>query len=237
MLRNKRYQVKQRLVILPGLNGTHELLDGFRTELTARSAASDVISYPVDQALGYNELEEWVFCKLPSEPYVLLGESFAGPLAVKVASKHPLNMVGLILSTSFSHSPIPAARFLAPLLAFWPDPPIGLLSHILLGRWRTQDAKENLSKAIKSIKPNVLRHRAREAMQVDVSDCLPAISIPVLCLVASADRLILPAKQRTLATQFNSAKTAEIVGPHFLLQTRPGAAADHVVRFMAGLGV
>jgi pimeloyl-[acyl-carrier protein] methyl ester esterase len=74
------------LVLLPGMDGTGALRSEFVTAL-APAIQSIVVSYPAERALGYIELEAVVRSKLPSDrSYVLLGESFSGPIAIAIAA-------------------------------------------------------------------------------------------------------------------------------------------------------
>jgi surfactin synthase thioesterase subunit len=81
-----------RLVLLPGLDGTGELFEPFLKALPS-SLTSQVVSYPTEQYLTYKELVSLVQRVLPhKEPFVLLGESFGGPLSIEVAASSPPNL-------------------------------------------------------------------------------------------------------------------------------------------------
>ncbi|MGO4780317.1 alpha/beta hydrolase, partial [Lysobacter sp. 2RAB21] len=69
-----------RCIVLPGMDGTGALLDDFIAAMAPRFATS-VIAYPRDRALGYDELVVFARSRLPLDaPYLLLGESFSGPI-------------------------------------------------------------------------------------------------------------------------------------------------------------
>ena len=98
------------LVLLPGMDGTGDmfrpLLDAFGGTLS-----SVVVSYPSTEPLRYSELVALARESLPTNgPYVLLGESFSGPIAVTLAAEHPDGLTGLILCASFVSNPIPWLR-------------------------------------------------------------------------------------------------------------------------------
>ena len=65
------------IVLLPGMDGTGTQFAEFIAALP-RGMKTVVVSYAPDQALGYEELETIVRKRLPSEPFLLLGESFSG---------------------------------------------------------------------------------------------------------------------------------------------------------------
>lgn len=93
------------IVILPGMHGTGELFAEFIAALP-RAVESIVVSYPPDRPLNYAELEKLVRASLPVErPYVLLGESFSGPIAVSIAASKPAGLRGLMLVGSFVRNP------------------------------------------------------------------------------------------------------------------------------------
>jgi pimeloyl-ACP methyl ester carboxylesterase len=86
------------------------------------SLTPQVVSYPTEQYLTYKELVSLVQSVLPpKEPFVLLGESFSGPLSIKAAALSPPNLRAIILWTSFVSNPVPlslswVASFPMPLL-------------------------------------------------------------------------------------------------------------------------
>src|SRR5271168_1230847 len=85
------------VVLLPGLDGTGKLCGEF-AEILGSSAASLILAYPADQPLGYDELEALVFAALPRHrPFLLLAESFAGPIAIRIAAQSPPGLLGVIL--------------------------------------------------------------------------------------------------------------------------------------------
>jgi pimeloyl-[acyl-carrier protein] methyl ester esterase len=108
------------LVLLPGLDGTGKLFTELLRALDCR-VASIVVPYPTDVALGYDELETLVRAALPAQgSYVLLGESFSGPLAIRIAARPPPGLVGLILSVTFASNPYPRWAWARSLAAYLP---------------------------------------------------------------------------------------------------------------------
>ena len=133
------------LIVLPGLDGTATLHSGFSNAASHLFDPVTVIPYPSQQPLGYSELEVLVRAALPPvAPYLLLGESFSGPIALSIAANPPPNLVGVVLSTSFGNSPFWALSPFAVLSRFAPvrSVPHSLLSWLLLGRWATPQCSE-----------------------------------------------------------------------------------------------
>ncbi|HEY5849471.1 MAG TPA: alpha/beta hydrolase [Lysobacter sp.] len=224
------------LVVLPGLDGTASLLSAFADAALPHFSSVRVISYPGDQVLGYPELEVLARSKLPVDaPFVLVGESFSGPVALSIAANPPHGLVGLVLSTSFSRHPVPLLGPFAALAGFAPARrlPDALLSWLLLGEWATPELLRSLQSALESLSPKVLRARAAGALGVDCSANLASIALPVLYLRASCDRLISAAAGNRILAAIPHASLVEIPGPHLLLQAAPQASASAIAMFSA----
>jgi len=127
------------LVILPGLDGTGTLHDDFVRALGDTFERVEIVAYPPQAPLDYVTLEALVRARLPADrPFVLLGESFSGPIALAIAAHPPSpRLIGVVLTTTFATftmswlTPFAALARYAPVRAF----PFALLSWWLLGRW------------------------------------------------------------------------------------------------------
>ena len=225
------------LVVLPGLDGTATMLTAFADAARSHFSSVQVIAYPSDRMLWYSSLEEIVRAKLPTDgAFVLLGESFSGPIALSIAGNPPAGLVGLVLSTTFSKAPLPLLTPFAPFAAFAPvrRVPTALLSWFLLGKWSTPELRSSLASALAQVSPSVLRSRAAAALRANASASLRAISIPVLYLRATQDRL-LPAKTiDRITAAIPHASVVEIPGPHLLLQAAPEHAAKVIAEHLVG---
>ena len=225
------------LVLLPGMDGTGLL---FRNWIAARPEGYvlQVIDYPADQPLGYDALLPLVRARLPrEEPYFLLAESFSGPLGLMLARQAPPNLRGLILCCSFAKNPQPAlalARPMVGLLGFSALPSImARLGHrALFGRFADDETRAALSEALRRLPPAVLQARMRAVLDVDVSDLLPQIRLPVLYLQAREDRVVPASASRRGCDALPQVKLASIVAPHMLLQTMPHEAWAAVEAFL-----
>jgi pimeloyl-[acyl-carrier protein] methyl ester esterase len=226
------------LYILPGLDGTTRMLQGFIAAVQPSFASVDAIAYPTDVVLGYRELEAFARSALPQHaPFVLLGESFSGPIAISIAADPPPNLIGLVLSTTFARAPVPLLAPFAALTRFAPvrTLPTAALSTVLLGRWSTPALRCELRNALDEVAPDVLRARAAAAMRIDVTDRLARIAVPTLSLTANQDRLLHAGTGRRLLDTIADARPVALDGPHLLLQTRTEACADIVASFAASI--
>jgi pimeloyl-ACP methyl ester carboxylesterase len=77
----------RRIVLLPGLDGTGALFEGFMRAAPA-GVSLDVVALPPKPS-GYAELAEHLSSTLRLSPdTILLAESFSGPLAITLAARH-----------------------------------------------------------------------------------------------------------------------------------------------------
>lgn len=223
-----------RLVLLPGLDGTaaprQEFIAALAPELQAQ-----VLVYPADRVLGYAELEPLVRAALPAEPFVLLGESYSGPLAVSIAAAAPPGLIGLVLANSFVRRPLPLAALLRLILARTPSQLLRMAasSALLAGRADTREWRGALRAALASVAPQVLHARAGEALTVDQSRALERIELPILCLRGTRDWVIPRAAAQWIKRLAPQTEVQEFAASHFLLQAQPGPAAAAVKRFAA----
>jgi pimeloyl-[acyl-carrier protein] methyl ester esterase len=223
-----------KLIILPGLDGTAKLHAAFCNALAPDFTSVSVITYPPDQRLDYPALELLVRAQLPVDrPFVLLAESFSGPIAISIAARAPANLVGLVLTTSFASAPVPWISPFAAWSRFAPvrSLPMSLLSWVLLGRWSKPELRANLRSALRSVEPEVLRFRASAALRANVLALCRQILVPVLFVRASHDRLLAPHAGKQVAIAVPHCEQIVIDGPHLLLQAAPEAAALTVKKF------
>lgn len=221
------------LVLLPGMDGTGSLFKPLIDHLGNRFEVR-VISYPANEALGYEALECMVRSSLPrGEPYILLGESFSGPIAISIAAARPPGLIGLVLCSTFALSPRPAitalwslAKALPPRLA-----PIVALEHLLLGRFSSNALLSALSAAVRPLSSAVFSARMRAIDRVNVLPKLKSISVPVLYLQATEDRLVPPSCCDLIQRELPAIRVVSVAAPHCLLQAASGDAALAVSTF------
>jgi pimeloyl-[acyl-carrier protein] methyl ester esterase len=221
------------LVLLPGMDGTGELFSPLITAL-GPSISTIVVSYPTTECFTYAELVTLVGSRLPQEPFVLLGESFSGPVAISLAAANPPGLRGVVLSCSFASSPRPLVALAAPLLSLpLPVPPSWALAPALLGAASTRELRSALVAALDKVGRRVLRHRLSEAMRADVRSSLAKVRVPVLYLQASSDLVVPKACASQVQAALPSARVQPVRGPHLLLQANPTESAKAIREFLA----
>ncbi len=212
------------LVLMPGLDGTGELFAPFQSLLEA-DERSVVMSYPRQEPLGYDALEERVRAALPSQgPFLVLAQSFSGPLAIRLAARPPAGMLGLALVATFAHPPRPWPIWLARLLlpAILRLPPWGfVLRALLLGSRAEAPLVRKLQTTIRSVHPRVLTARLLQALSVDERQALASCQLPVLYVAARHDRLVPARVGHELQGLLPSLQRVELEAPHMPVQTQP----------------
>lgn len=222
------------LVLLPGLDGTGKLF----SELV-RALGSDIdaqiVPYPVDQPLGYAELEALVGAALPADRrFVVLGESFSGPIAIRIGADPPAGLAGVILCGTFAKNPYPLLGWAQPLAAWFPlkSLPRWLRAPLMWGSLAAERAPAQLNRAMAAVSADVIRHRIAALLAVDASAALARVRLPILVLQAAHDLVIPRSATHWLLQTAPHAQLVEIDGPHLLLQTRPEECAAAVIRFV-----
>ncbi len=222
------------LVLLPGVDGTAKPRAEFVAALGPGIEAR-VVSYPADRAFGYAELTALARAALRQDrPYVLLGESFSGPIAISIAALSPPQLVGLVLCGTFARSPHPvfsSLRWLLPLLPLGLAP-MRLLGAFMLGRFASPRLLEAMRTTLAEASMETVKARTAEVLGVDVRPALSKIRAPVLYLRASEDRLVPRRCADAIAAAAPQTCIVDVEAPHFLLQAAPAAAAAAVRTFI-----
>jgi pimeloyl-[acyl-carrier protein] methyl ester esterase len=222
------------VVLLPGIDGTGKFFGEF-VQCLRPSVDSILITYPKDRVMGYDELEALVLAALPTDRlFVLLGDSFSGPIAIRIAARPPPGLVAVILCGTFAKNPFPWLGWARPLAAYLPLKalPRWVRAPLMWGSASPQRAPAQMERAIADVSPGVIRHRIAALLAVDESAALGRIRMPTLVLRARRDRVISRAATQWMLKTLPGAQLAEIDGPHLLLQTCPGECAAIVLEFM-----
>ena len=225
--------------MLPGLDGTGQLFAPLFPHLPPQLEPL-VVSYAAHEALSYRELLPLVLRSLPkSGQFIVLAESFSGPLGVLAAAQQPRGLLALILVASFVRSPVPRALALAaPLVRAWllSAAPSTLQYRVLLGRSASAQLQAQLREAVAAVPAGVLAARVRSVLTVNVVAELAAVKVPILYLAASNDVLVRPRSLRLIQRIAPQVQAATIASPHLILQTASSDAATAISSFAASVG-
>jgi pimeloyl-ACP methyl ester carboxylesterase len=229
-----------KLILLPGMDGTGRLFERLLAVLPPEISPR-VISYESAPAHDYDSLCTFVSTLLPSllqsrEPFVLLGESFSGPIAVRVGALAP-DCVGVVLVASFVRCPMRVPRWatrIAGPLRYLSAPSAAARTFLLNGHDDVTLANE-LSATLKRVPPAIIAARLAAVISVDARDALTQLGIPVLDIRAERDRLVGARAANDIALYGDEVTTLEIDAPHMVLQASPVECARAIVKFIASL--
>ena len=224
---------KLTLILLPGMDGTGDL---FEPLIKALNDAFNiqVVQYPTDDSLGYEGLELEVLKMLPiNKPFIILGESFSGPIAISIAASEPDGLLGVVLCSTFVRNPRPAFSPLRSLTGVIPVKlaPAALMSYLLLGSYSTAELRSSIVTALSKVSTASLRARLNAVLEADVSAKLKRVKIPLLYLLATQDRVVPRSALAEITRILPAVQIASIHAPHFLLQVAPKAAANAINAF------
>lgn len=223
------------LALLPGFDGSGLLFKRLRKALPD-SYRLITISYGAGRSLE-NYVTE-VSTLLPEHSRIsLLAESFSGPIAIELLARNEFDFGPSILCATF---PKPPARMLARLAASLPAPrlismPLAALTLRTMCTNGVDDAqlRREIIDVLAQLSPAALKSRLRTVADIDVTNRLPAIKVPVLYLQARHDRLVRRRHAQALMKGIRDIRLVEIDAPHMLLQAKPHDAAETITRFIS----
>lgn len=211
-------------VLLPGFDGSGQLFEPLlgqeRLPFVPR-----VVALPADAPRGYDELLAWLEPRLPTQPFGLLAESFSGPLAIRLAARHPQRVTHLVLAATFLRSPLhpwlaPLASLARPAL-FARPPPAFAVRALLSGLDAPPSLVDAIRRAMADLPAEVAAARARAALDADETSTFAHVTVPTLWIQAGADRLLRPGHVDDVRSSRAGVRVEAIRGPHTILQRRP----------------
>jgi len=224
---------KITLVLLPGLNGTAGLFDPLLSVATNEYELM-VISYPTHQVKSYEELTAYVLEQVGSIQgrFVLVGESFSGPIAILLSAKSISGLIGTILVATFASTPyFTLAKYLPWELIF-------KLAKILYWlRIKFSDTKNSsilkaASIELQKVSPVVLAARTRAALTVDVDKQLQQSTVPMVYFRAKYDVVVPKWNLKKIVKLKPDINVITFNTQHFLLQSASHEAWDAIDKFI-----
>lgn len=224
-------------ILLPGFDGTGML---FAPLLRALPPGVEpvVVPYPADRICSADELVEIVLAHLPqSGPFVLIAESFSGPIALNAAVRHPVPPSAVVLCASFVHCP--RTRLLITMLKLCRTILTGAPPRWMIRRYLTGDTPEEvvalLYRAIGAVNPRVLTRRFSVLLDFDEGFVPPALKFPLLYLQAGGNRLVKPRNFAIVQRRYPETVLQKIDSPHLILQLQPQASVRAISEFLTRL--
>ena len=217
------------IVLLPGMDGTGELLRPLAEQLSIHRPVQ-LVSYPVDRFLSYDQLVSYIKERLPNDRCVILGESFSGPIAIEIAATDS-RIAGLVLASSFARHPFPTqiAAFVRLLDLRWI--PTSIVVAVLMGMTATPELKMHLRQVLRTLPPEIIQARIQEVLRVDKRVRLNEIACPMLCLHGYSDRLVSKKHVDEIVSARPDCQTRWLESSHMLLATHTDAAVNVIEEF------
>jgi pimeloyl-ACP methyl ester carboxylesterase len=214
-----------KLIMLPGLDGTGELFEPI-VALLPSEVDVQVIRFPWNKCMDYESLTSYVMMNLPDERFVLLAESFSGPIAYQIASIKPANLQSVIFVATFLESPrrlmLRLSEFLPRKLLLSSTIPKVLCKAFILGN-ACNEMLEKFQNIIRLMSTEVLDFRLREMAKLQLR--VKPIHIKALYINASKDMLVPKRYIKKFKQAFKEINVLEVEGPHFILQANPGVCS------------
>lgn len=225
-----------RLVLLPALDGTGLMFEPFVAALQD-AAPTAAIAYPQSGPQDYDTLAQFVRTQIPAgEDYVLLGESFAGPLVYRIAQADPERCKAAVFVATYLTNPQPKLLKVLSLLPAW------LLSFFVrrrvVVRWASLSsaAAREVGAAIAAnfarVPPAVFKARLRVIAGENTAPTRP-LELPCLYVRAASDRLVLQNKLPDFERLCPALEVRVASGGHFVLQENPADTAKIVAEFVS----
>jgi pimeloyl-[acyl-carrier protein] methyl ester esterase len=224
------------VVLLPGLDGTGAQFAPL-IEALGPDVPTVVVRYP-DSPLDYAAHRRIAASALPQDrQFIVLGESFSGPVAISLAAQSPSGLLGCILCASFVKTPRRLLKLALPFLGLLPPQrvPSAFSDFLVIGRFATAALRQMQLDARRSVSSAAMVARLKEIARVNVSDELQALELPTLYLRATEDRLVPHSAGEYFSRLARAGRVVDLEGPHFLLQAKPELAAAEVRKFVHNL--
>jgi len=221
-----------QFVLLPGLHGSDEMWQPF-LDAAPDGCTLLPVSYPSEPPSGYSSLEVFVRSILPTDsPFVLVAESFSGPIAIRIAAAPPNNLSALVLCNSFAASPAWSVWTWFPWKTLFRIPgPSLIIRRYFVGASASAPQVQQVRDLVLRSDPAVLAARVRLVLSTDVRERLSKIRLPVLCVRGTEDRLVPSHALQTIRDLLPSVAVSFVPAPHFTLQTAPSETWQAIRRF------
>jgi len=226
----------RKLVVLPGMDGTGRLLKPF-IDCLGRRVDAQLFDYPTHVIQSYDEIINNVEAVLPrdGEDFVILAESFAGPIGLALAQKGIPGLRALILVVTFAVTPrhpllqLTRALPMSKLLSL--PVPRRFARRLMLGGSPPEGALDTL--LFHMISPEVLASRLEEMRKLSLD--LEVLNMPAMYIQATKDLLLPDNALSDLEALLPQLEIHRLDGPHLIMDTQPKTCARLVIGFLDSL--
>lgn len=215
-------------IVFPGMHGNAVLLEDFHR--TAPVAFRLDLQTLPRKGWDYEQLTDHFSPVVANlSECMLVGESFSGPLVVKLAARFPKIVKRLLLVASFVTPPTPfAARLLPWWLLFRLPVSDSTVEHWMIGKGHSDQFRQHVRKQVGTADSATMAKRMRQIIRVDVTAELQSLQCPVLYIQAAQDRMVPEQCGRWIAEHSQNASVVRLDGTHLILQTHANEAWDAI---------
>ncbi|MCP4487852.1 MAG: alpha/beta hydrolase [Gammaproteobacteria bacterium] len=215
-----------KIVLLPGMDGTGKLFAPLMPFLDKESTT--IISYPTEGKQDYGTLVEYVKTKLPNEDFMLVAESFSGPIGAILAKHNILNLKAIVFVATFVSTPrqslLKIMRRL-PLKLFYKMPFASIIFRLFMfGSHASESVVAQFQKVLAQLPSKTLKQRMLAIESL--SPISGSLEIPAVYIRPEEDRLVPYSKCMEFNALFNKITVKTIKGPHFIIQANPRECAE-----------
>ena len=217
------------IILLPGLDGTGELFEELIPCLGDNRV--HIIALPQEGDQTYKSLTSYVTKQLPREDFILVAESFSGPIGVLLSQSGLQNMKGIIFVATFLTPPkkfLIAITKLLPIKQLLQVPFSSLLvRYLMLGHSASDKTAKRFFQVISKIPNSVIKKRLSTVQKFTLDGC--QINLPATYIRAKNDKLVPKNKCLEFDHYFTNLTIKTITGPHFILQACPVCCAEIIL--------
>jgi pimeloyl-ACP methyl ester carboxylesterase len=227
----------RRLVALPGMDGTGRLLRSFAEAIGDR-LDTELVGYP-PESFSYKTLSARVekLLEVEREDYVLLAESFSGPIALSIAQRPPAGLRGLVLVVTFAAPPdtllLELTKLLPTELILSANVPCWMACSLMLNDDAPEVARQSFCEVIREVSPGAVSRRLREVRKLEPPT--ERVHLPVLYIQSTDDRILPASAVEGVRRLVPSLEVFRLPGGHLVLSESPQRCADRVVEFVSTL--
>lgn len=209
-----------KIILLPGLDGTGDLFNPILKALPS-NCSNHVISYPQNTEMNYQALADYVYKQLPkNEDYILIAESFSGPVAYLLALMKPEHLKSVIFFASFLRNPRPIALSLCKFLPMsillsFPIPKV-IVRLFLLGKSINKSTMSLFVNTLDKVPKRMMAFRLKELSQFHAQKRLN--NMRTTYVQAINDKLVSSKSVRPFKELVENIIILKVEAPHFILQ-------------------
>lgn len=217
-----------KLVLLPGLDGTGDLFSSLLQELSGFQC--EIIQLPTSGAQDYQTLTDFVLGELPDDDFVLVAESFSGPIGMNISKVGLTNLKGVIFVATFLSPPNSKLIALAKILPlkFLSVLPAAKAAYkmLFLGSKASDTLTQLFQSTIQNLPASLINARLTSIQSLSFNR--EFLTLPAAYIQAVSDKLVPVDKANDFCDCFESITIKAIEGPHFILQAKPTECAKAI---------